>query len=100
MQMRSTSVWAGQRCDVQAAGTQSHGGFYTSASAVTGGVTTYDSYNPAENGYGASGPRRNPNVPGFATPIGDGWDVWLFMAVLGTGYAFVARRREELKAKS
>ena len=26
-------------------------------------------------------------------PIGDGWDVWLFMAVLGTGYAFVARRR-------
>lgn len=33
-------------------------------------------------------------------PIGDGWDVWLFMAVLGTGYAFVARRREELKAKS
>lgn len=97
MQMRSTSVWAGQRSDVRTVGTQGSGGFYTAASGVTGGVTTYDSYNPARDGYGASGPNRGMGWPGvpdiFPTPIGDGWDVWVMMVLLAIGYGFVQRRR-------
>ena len=92
MQMRSTSVWAGQRSDVRAAGTQYSGGFYTSASAVTGGITTYDSYNP-EEGSRAGGPNRAPGVPGMPTPVdGDGLGI-LFLALLAAGYACVVWRR-------
>lgn len=98
MQMRSTSVWAGQRSDVRTVGTQG-GGFYTAASGVTGGVTTYDSYNPARDGYGASGPSRGMGWPGtpdiFPTPIGDGWDVWVMMALLAAGYAFIVWRKKQ-----
>lgn len=93
MQMQSTSVWAGQRSDVRAAGTQGSGGFYTAASAVTGGITTYDTYNP-EEGSRAGAPRRFPGVPSvFPTPVGDGWDVWIMMAVMAVGYAWFVRRR-------
>jgi len=93
MQMQSTSAWASQRNDVRTAGTQS-GGFYTAASAVTGGVTTFDSYCPGEDGYGAGGARRAPGVPGMPTPVGDGWDVWIMLAVMAVGYAAWARRRK------
>lgn len=103
IQMQSTSVWASQRSDMQATRTQGSGGFYTSASAVRGGVTTYDTYNPAEDGCRVNAPRRMPGVPDiFPTPIGDGWEVWLFMAILAAGYGFVKERRnksEELRAK-
>ena len=98
MQMRSTSVWAGQRSDVRAAGSQNGGysGIYTAASAVTGGVTTYDSYNPARDGYGAGGPRRMPGTPDlFPTPVdADGLGV-LFMALLAAGYAFIVWRKKQ-----
>ena len=94
IQMRSTSVWASQSSDMQVTRTQGSGGFYTSASAVRGGVTTYDTYNPAE-GCRVNAPRRMPGVPDiFPTPIGDGWEVWLFMAILAAGYAAWRRRRD------
>ena len=87
--MRSTSMWASQSRDVQADGTKGgYSGIYTAASAVRGGVTTYDSYNPAE-GCGASGPNRAPGVPTvnvFAPIDADGLGV-LFLAVLAAGYA-------------
>ena len=93
MPMRSTSVWAGQRSDVRTEGAQYSGGFYTSASAVTGGVTTIDNYNPAQDGYVISGPRRNPGFPNvIPAALDDGWDVWLFMAVLCTGYVAYKKR--------
>lgn len=93
VQMRSTSVWANQRSDVWSAGAQGGGRFYTSASTLTGGVTTYDSYNPAEDGCRANALRRMPGVPQFPTPIGDGWPVWLFVTMLAAGYSFVKGRR-------
>lgn len=96
MPMRSTSVWAGQRSDVRTEGAQYSGGFYTSASAVTGGVTTIDNYNPAQDGYVISGPRRNPGFPDvIPTPIGDGWDVWVMMELLAIGYAVYKKRHTD-----
>ena len=101
-QMRSTSVWANQRSDVRAAGTQMSGynGIYTAASAVRGGVTTYDSYNPANDGYRANGVSRMPGVPNvFPSPIdADGLGV-LFMAVLAAGYAVVVWKKKHFVQK-
>ena len=37
----------------------------------------------------------DPTGPGYCwCPIGDGWEVWLFMAILAAGYAAWRRRRD------
>lgn len=97
-EMRSTSAWA-QRSDMQAAATQNSGysGIYTAASAIRGGVTTYDSYSPAVDGVKASGPNRMPGVPkDHPTPVdADGLGV-LFMALLAVGYAVVVWKKKSV----
>ena len=102
-QMRSTSMWSNQRTDVRAASTQNGGyrGIYTAASAVCGGVTTYDSYNPTGNGFRAGGPYRLPGTPNvFPTPVdADGLGV-LFMAALAAGYAVVVWRKKHFVQKA
>lgn len=55
--------------------------FRSSVSGVYGGVTTMDGYVPG-------GPRRNGWEPPMEAPVGDGWDVYCFMAVLAMAYTF------------
>ena len=108
-------------------------GFYTSASAVRGGVTAAQmqasSNSQRRRAGGITPPPPDPDDPdswcdtcfdedgdglcdacgcdykgeGGCTcedevgycwcPIGDGWDVWVLMALLAIGYGFVQRRR-------
>ena len=61
----------------------------TVASQLKGGVTTYESVFYTDNM--GSGPRRVPWVPdeneeNTDTPIGEGWDVALLLALLCVGY--------------
>ena len=55
--------------------------FHSSVSGVYGGVTTVDSYQPPR-------PRRVWEPP-MEAPVGDGWDVYCFMAVLAMAYTFL-----------
>lgn len=58
--------------------------FHSSVSGVYGGVTTVDGYVPG-------GPRRAFEPPTEA-PVGDGWDVYCFIAVLAIAYTFLRHR--------
>lgn len=102
MEMRSTSsMIASGQCYAQTSSmSSSYRGFYTSASSVTGGVTTYDSYNPGETP-ASRGARRAP-MPGtpdiFPTPIDlDGY-VMAFMAMMAIGYAVMMQKRKNERA--
>lgn len=99
-------------------------GIYTSASAVRGGVTTYDvgqMTGPRRTGGNPGGGMHNwedngdgtftcticgetiseddfydENYPPLCTPIGDGWPVWLFMTALAMAYTIykASQRRD------
>ena len=58
--------------------------FHSSVSGVYGGVTTVDSYQPPR-------PRRAWEPP-MEAPVGDGWDVYCFLAVLAIAYVTLRYR--------
>ena len=58
-----------------------NGSIKTAASNVVGGVLSEDS----STGFIPTGPQRAPGTP-KPTPIGDGWDVALLLALLCVGY--------------
>ena len=96
IEFRSTSVYKkiNQENNVQHYSTApmqvANGSIKTMASSIKGGVLSYDD----ETGYiPPTRPQRAPGVPD--TPIGDGWDVALLLALLCVGY--VVRRYMAVK---
>jgi len=72
------------------------GSFATAASNIVPGTTTLD----CEGQYMAQSPGRTMmGGPGWqpptTAPIGDGWDVVLFMVLLAAGYGVVSARRTQ-----
>ena len=85
-QMSSTSAYLSAVSNMQRnSQTQyAYGGFQTSASAITGGVTTYDMEEALPMNGGAR--RYSPGVPGFPTPIDFDWTVVLVLMALSYWY--------------
>ena len=70
----------------------------TVASQLAGGVLAEESYGPNND---LRGPRRGPGSGGIAppdTPIGDGWDVALLLALLCLAYGIYLRRNAKRQA--
>lgn len=77
------------------------GGISTIASQLAGGVLAEEN-KMIDNGL--RGPRKGPGSGGIAppdTPIGDGWDVAVFLLLLCVGYAlYLTRKTRQKKAKA
>jgi hypothetical protein len=77
------------------------GGISTIASQLAGGVLAEEN-KMIDNGL--RGPRKGPGSGGIAppdTPIGDGWDVAVFLLLLCVGYAlYLTRKTRQEKAKA
>lgn len=80
------------------------GSFSTVASQLSGGTLADEGYY-TDNGM--RGPRRLGGTPGGGgiappdTPIGDGWDVAVFLLLLCVGYAlYLTRKTRQEKAKA
>lgn len=75
------------------------GSFSTVASQLSGGTLADESYCYTDNGM--RGPRRLGGTLGGGgiappdTPIGDGWDVAVFLLLLCAGYAIYLKRKSE-----
>ena len=94
--MRSTSAYLNPSGSMQysSQSATTYGGFRTSASAVRGGVTTYDAETSSQRN--ANARKFSPGVPGFPTPIDFDWMAGLFMALLAAAYAFYKTRRKNV----
>ena len=71
-----------------------NGAVKTVASSIRGGVLS----DADASGYlPPTAPKRSPGVPNTKpdTPIGDGWDVAVFLLLLCAGYAIYLKRKSE-----
>ena len=95
---RSTSVYNSnirntqQKCFSTAPMNVANGAVKTVASSIRGGVLS----DADASGYlPPTAPKRSPGVPNTKpeTPIGDGWDVAVLLALMCLGYAICVRRK-------
>ena len=100
VEFRSTSVYNSnirntqQMCYSTAPMNVANGAVKTVASSIRGGVLS----DADASGYlPPTAPKRSPGVPNTKpeTPIGDGWDVAVFLLLLCAGYAIYLERKSE-----
>ena len=100
VEFRSTSVYNSnirntqQKCYSTAPMNVANGAVKTVASSIRGGVLS----DADASGYlPPTAPKRSPGVPNTKpeTPIGDGWDVAVFLLLLCVGYAIYLKRKTE-----
>lgn len=101
VEFRSTSVYNSnirsntqQNCYSTAPMNVANGAVKTVASSIRGGVLS----DADASGYlPPTAPKRSPGVPNTKpdTPIGDGWDVAVFLLLLCAAYAIYLKRKSE-----
>ena len=78
--MQSTSAYLNSTGIQYSSQSATYSGFRTSASAVRGGVTTYDAETSSQRN--ANVRKFSPGVPGFPTPIDFDWTVLVVLLAL------------------
>ena len=100
VEFRSTSVYNSnirntqQKCYSTAPMNVANGAVKTVASSIRGGVLS----DADASGYlPPTAPKRSPGVPNTKpeTPIGDGWDVAVFLLLLCAAYVIYLKRKSE-----